>query len=330
MTVVLTRPSLAQKLGSLRLAKDEGASTLTCLSRLETSARASAEAAEVTMKPTGLVKKLSKKLSKAHRQSKLRKKRVGSRFSLMESRESNSSLRGLVDVKKNLSAVNFAGMSDRKDDSIGHRPKASPKAQKRRPRVDATPKDLHVYSFDQRSASATSTKSESSFGTKLSKLLQSHDAQVRGLKSKQKEELQALLRNISKKKEESPKPQVEEGEEEVVGCAPQLKDFRVLGQPSLFQVNSIGEEKQSSLKLDGYSNSQGCDLGPFDSIENNATAADDLGDVSERQEKCSDLWKPPTLPPAANVANMRKTPRRTGNGRQWHGYDSKAKGWWMA
>lgn len=243
MTVVLTRPSLAQKLGSLRLAKDEGASTLTCLSRLETPARASAEAAEVTMKPTGLVKKLSKKLSKAHRQSKLRKKRVGSRFSLMESRESNSSLRGLVDVKKNLSAVNFAGMSDRKDDSIGHRPKASPKAQKRRPRVDATPKDLHVYSFDQRSASATSTKSESSFGTKLSKLLQSHDAQVRGLKSKQKEELQALLRNISKKKEESPKPQVEEGEEEVVGCAPQLKDFRVLAQPSFFK--SIPSAKRS-------------------------------------------------------------------------------------
>ena len=64
MTVVLTRPSLAQKLGSLRLAQDEGASTLTCLSRLETPARASAEAAEVTMKTTGLVKKLSKKLLK--------------------------------------------------------------------------------------------------------------------------------------------------------------------------------------------------------------------------------------------------------------------------
>ena len=92
--MVVPRPPIGK---GFYLAEEDGdrASSLTCLSRLGPSpeveeATCAREAA--VMKPAGLVRNL------AQRVQKLKRKRKGTRFSMMESRESNSSLGGFADV----------------------------------------------------------------------------------------------------------------------------------------------------------------------------------------------------------------------------------------
>ncbi|QDZ18559.1 hypothetical protein A3770_02p10770 [Chloropicon primus] len=257
----------------------ECVSSLTRLSRLEPSPKWRVEAAEeereegetvAIMKTAGLVRNLSRRVQKAKR------KRKGSRFSLMESRESNSSLKGLMDLRKNLSVVSFAGVESDNGGLLG---KPSGRKQKRKEVQDAS-----SYSFDN--TPSGSTGPESSFGTKLQVLLQHHDTELQDLKRKQKDELQSLL----------------------------------------YRAN---EDHGDTMRSD-----------PMDVAENDAASHSPTGSSlvpaadADRNDDPLLAGEAPVeearTPEQPQLLNTRKTPRRTGNGRNWHGYGRAAsKPWWM-
>lgn len=250
---------------------DDCASSLTCLSRIEF------KTAVVTMKPVSLVKKMS------HRVQSVKKRRRSSRFSLMESRESTSSLKSYFEVRKKLS-TSFEKVDEYEFDqqSFGISPKP---AKKLKAEEKPQAQKLDTFSFGNsvtpnsvtpNTISPDSKSSDSSFGTKISNMLQEHEMQLKDLKSRQKEQLQILLQNLSRVDRRGSKNQRDNM------CSPSV-----------------------SLSLD-----------------NNDFA---VGDPSTAVVQVHE--EPVT--PQQDLSRHRKTPRRTGNGRRWHGYSPGTKGWWM-
>ena len=284
-SVVVPRPPIGK---GFYLAEEDGdrASSLTCLSRLGPSpeveeATCAREAA--VMKPAGLVRNL------AQRVQKLKRKRKGTRFSMMESRESNSSLGGFADVRKNLAISSFPESDGEARGRGGNEDGAvAPVMKKARRAAEEHQSRPHRHAFSCESDTLRSdTSGGSSFGTKLEGLLQRHEAQMRDLKSRQKGELQLLLHSVSKP-DGGPRPR------EVQWRSP---------TPELPASSGSGlgfpDEDAGGLAVD-----QG--------------AGGPCPPASTPQ--------PPPPPPASNT---RKTPRRTGNGRGWHGYEKSSKAWWQ-
>ena len=293
--------------GAFELAKEDecaSGSAQTCLSRLEPQpprggggsvpnqrwrSRSPSPATVLTMSPAGgLVRNL------ANRVQKLKKRRRSSRFSLMESRESTSSLKSYYEVRKKVLPSPFAQEDPKAPPELSvvsslQLPEKKQRIGERLPSPQPQPDTL---SFPKSPSPHTS---ESSFGTKLTNLLQEQELQMKELKQRQKQQLQILLENLSRKNLQTP------------------------------------EKLEKSCKSDSLPVSLGRESQPgsqpeivFDPVDAYLNIEEDIG----LEEQINDV-QAQTTPPEQVTDNTRKTPRRTGNGRRWHGYDPAAKAWWM-
>ena len=252
----------------------------------------------VTMKPVSLVRKMARKVQR------LKKKRKSSRFSLMESRQSTSSLKGYFAVKKKLSTSTPFRLAEEEFEMEHSVSPVQILQKKSRPDVkevtakqkkgdkkasEKFPLQLPAISF-RRSFSPNS--SESSFGTKISTLLEEHERQIKDLKSRQKQQLQMLLENLS-------------------GVAQRQETARRHPSPPPLAL------PQSPPPIDD-----------FDSDRNFLMESQEEA-LPDRELTTGVEPKTPAPPSPLPASNARRTTRSTGRGRKWHGYESDQKGWWV-